>query len=837
MKDRPGPLSRWAARRTRVVGRPPSFILRPSSSVRRSSRIQSVRPQMARAYRLFKAASRLGVPGAIPGPPELLPAGARVLAQGYLNRFAMPLLGGWLLPRWMQEQSDPACDWFVPRSVTNVMVNQTRRNWTALGIPGAGHSVESLVDRWGLLTPLPGGPSLDWWVQVDGVEGGWMAASEQRDVLQSFQGGLPVVATSYEANGLRVSSECWMLPLPEADWAAMQVVLFNIADLPLKGTFAFALRPYNPEGISPIYNIAFDGATLITDHHPGPYTWPQPQHCALSTLHKGDLFRRPTTDDHRLNPQVLGLRPIQAIRNPQLDGPHSIYDPHGFAHATLEYGFEIEPWEEAEFLAFIPVHPRHIAHSSPSRPLFTSVDNPQSAIRNPQFYSYAKATTTLEWRSLLDGGMRLELPHHDLQASWEANRAHLLALHDGDSITPGPDLYHSFWFRDAAYMTYALSTCGYREASAQLIRGFARRQRRDGAFVSHMSEWDSTGQALWSIAQHLALHPDADLLAEIGPAVEHGAKWIVSTLARGSGGLMPPGVSSEHFGPPDRYYWDSIWSLAGLQAAYRLLGGDTTYKRAALKLRRALASAWATDMASMGRQALVAAPGRGIDLGMIGTLVSWFPLRLMPTDSPLLEGTLSALEEALFYQSALFVNTGHSGWGTYLNMRLAGCRILQGSPKGWEAMLWLLRHASPTYNWPEAIHTRSLGGSAGDGQHGWASAEWLLLVRALLFQEERHRLILTPALPQDWLESPGCLSVESAPTRFGPLSFRLEWDNAQTIRLEISPQWRPTPPEVVWHIPGPIRSAIVDGSAAGPTLHGLILPPGARNITIEREKP
>src|ERR1700680_1893256 len=54
--------------------------------------------------------------------------------------------------------------------------------------------------------------------------------------------------------------------------------------------------------------------------------------------------------------------------------------------------------------------------------------------RNPQFYSYAKATTTLEWRSLLDSGMRLELPHHDLQTSWEANRAHLLALRSQSAI-------------------------------------------------------------------------------------------------------------------------------------------------------------------------------------------------------------------------------------------------------------------------------------------------------------------------------------------------------------------------------------------------------------------
>ena len=33
--------------------------------------------------------------------------GARVLAQGYLNRVAMPLLGDWLLPRWMRAPIRP----------------------------------------------------------------------------------------------------------------------------------------------------------------------------------------------------------------------------------------------------------------------------------------------------------------------------------------------------------------------------------------------------------------------------------------------------------------------------------------------------------------------------------------------------------------------------------------------------------------------------------------------------------------------------------------------------------------------------------------------------------
>lgn len=747
-------------------------------------RTRQVNPALARAFRLLRATSRLGVPGALPGPPQLLPASARVLAQGYLNRFAMPLLREWLLPAWMRQQSDPSSPLFTPRSVVNLMVNQTARNWTALGIPGHDHPVESLVDKWGLLTPVPGGPSFDWWVDVEGAAG-TMSPGMRSDVVQRLQGDLPVVVTAYEANGLRVSSEAWMLPLPEGDWAAMQVVLFNIADVRLSGTFSFALRPYNPEGISPIYSLAYDGTTLVVDGRPGPLTWPAPDGWALSDI-GSDLFN-------------LGPGATSEQRN--------LTDARGFAHGVLRYKFNIEPWEEAEFLAFFPVHERQTPNPQRVAPKLFAV--PQLQMRQPDshYYSRAKASTTLAWRELLDGGMRISLPHRELQASWEANRAHLLALHDGNVITPGPDLYHSFWLRDAAYMTYALSICGYQEAAAQLLRGLLAWQRRNGAFVSHNGEWDGSGQAIWAIERHLALHPDPALRQELLPAVKRARRWIVRMLRASEDGLMPPGISSEHLGPPDRYYWDSLWSLAGLISANKLLGrhrerGRGPVARLSASLRKALEK----DRQALGDYIVPAAPGRKIDLGMVGSLVGWFPLGLLPSneDEPFGPQTLAALEASHFYDGALFVNTGHSGWGTYLNMRIAGCKLNLGLDGSWQLMKWLLDHASPTYNWPEAIHPHSKGGSAGDGHHGWASAEWLMLVQAMLFRtSDDGVLTITPCLPVEWLEAPGKIEVERAPTPLGALSYAIEWDaGGSSIRLEMSPEWH-TPPRVTyWFLPG-----------------------------------
>ena len=52
------------------------------------------------------------------------------------------------------------------------------------------------------------------------------------------------------------------------------------------------------------------------------------------------------------------------------------------------------------------------------------------------------------------------------------------------------------------------------------------------------------------------------------------------------------------------------------------------------------------------------------------------------------------------------------------------------------------RLASPTGQWPEAIHPQSGGGCMGDGQHGWAAAEWVMMMRNCFVREEGDRLII-----------------------------------------------------------------------------------------------
>ncbi|MEA2576034.1 MAG: hypothetical protein QOH93_3332, partial [Chloroflexia bacterium] len=124
-----------------------------------------------------------------------------------------------------------------------------------------------------------------------------------------------------------------------------------------------------------------------------------------------------------------------------------------------------------------------------------------------------------------------------------------------------------------------------------------------------------------------------------------------------------------------------------------------------------------------------------------------------------------------------------------------------------------------TYNWPEAIHPHSKGGSAGDGHHGWASAEWLMLVQAMLFRaSDDGVLVITPCLPLEWVQEPGRIEVERAPTVLGTLSYAIEWDEGgRHIRLEILPDWHTPPRFTYWFLPG------YPGYAAYPGKGGRVL--------------
>jgi hypothetical protein len=282
-------------------------------------------------------------------------------------------------------------------------------------------------------------------------------------------------------------------------------------------------------------------------------------------------------------------------------------------------------------------------------------------------------------------------------------------------------------------------------------------------------------------------------------SVAKGAHWIDrkrTTKRRRDPelyGLLPAGVSAEHLGPFDYFYWDDFWCVAGLRSASTLLAaaGETD---AAEQVHRSADELWADVKASLGivadrlgTDAIPAGPRRRIDAGVIGSLVACDPLRLMEPHDPRILATADVVRDRFTIGDAFFQAISHTGLGTYLTMQLACVELAAGDRRALDRLRWLMDSATPTWTWPEAIHPRLPGGCMGDGHHGWAAADFLSFVRSMLVRETSDGgLALCSMLPEDWWGRG--VEVHNAPTHLGRISFAVRWHGDRPALLwEIDP--------------------------------------------------
>jgi hypothetical protein len=136
-----------------------------------------------------------------------------------------------------------------------------------------------------------------------------------------------------------------------------------------------------------------------------------------------------------------------------------------------------------------------------------------------------------------------------------------------------------------------------------------------------------------------------------------------------------------------------------------------------------------------------------------------------------------------------------------LTLHLAQVRLRAGdSAAAWKLMDAVVALASPTGQWPEAIHPLTFGGCMGDGQHIWAAAEWLMLVRNLFVREEGDGLVIGTGVKLSWLDGAG---AEFGPTLTPHGTLSVGFDRAAAgVNVTLSANWRATSPALELRVPG-----------------------------------
>ena len=700
-------------------------------------------------------------PSEVGEPIELLRAGVVFHARGLINSRVIQHNLDWVWPYWIERQFDPMDSSFIPRAFSITHINLTHRNWTAIGYPDCAEL--PIVDPRGLLTPFLDGWSLQSWLQTE--DGRCLLPSRAADSRQRQE----------MVDGVRITTETAMpgLTLSSSAWVQLESGV-PVCKLHLKAGadadawLVLALRPYNPEGISFIHQVKLSKertAWTVDESQRVDFSSAASRH-HVSDYRNGDVYiHLQDRDDQTAGDCDVGMVTAAALFPVIADKPAEMTVTIKLADTTSK-GLATESWSTA--------HRHHCKVTCPE-PLYQ--------------FLYDAAITSL-------------------------------ILHSPEDVYPGPFTYKRFWFRDAAFIIHALLCVGLTERAERALARFPERQTARGYFRSQEGEWDSNGQVLWILQRFFAL-TGQPLSPGWQAPVERGARWILrkrlaEDLDAPHAGLLPAGFSAEHLGPNDFYYWDDFWGIAGLRAAADMLREqDPAQSKALARAAEAFATSVDQSLAScakrLGRPGMPASPYRRLDAGAIGSLALGYPAQLCAPDDPRLLDCVTFLLRHCFVKGAFYQDMIHSGLNAYLTLHVAQVLLRAGDPRHADLMDAVAALASPTGQWPEAIHPQTGGGCMGDGHHVWAAAEWALMIRNCFVREEGDQLILCAGIPQRWLEQNTPIRFGPAPTSFGAVSLSIMPQTGRPPRVEWQSDWHRLAPPVEIRLPG-FEPAMVTGA-------------------------
>lgn len=667
-------------------------------------------------------------PSEIKEPIELLREGIKFHARGLINTKAIQHNLDWIWPYWVEKQYNPSDPSFIPRAFSFSHINLTHRNWTALGLPNL--PCYPIIDPRGLVTPFYNGWSLDFWVVSN--NGRKMIPSKLQDVEQHLETeDLLRLKTSCCLPGIRLIQSTEVVITDETP----ELVISVHAQVSSGRWLVTALRPYNPEGVQFIERIALEPSrrVLVVDGRERIYFQETPEKILFSTYANGDVVYKLEEEEKE----------------------NSVHCSVGMATAAAVHN--LQDVREKRLTIRIPLE---IDKPSHARIGLIDFDN---------------------WPLALKDTAQLSVPDRNIQYLYDAAVRTLILFSAGD-IVPGPYTYRRFWFRDASFMLNALMVIGHTDRCRHILANFPKRQKRSGFFHSQDGEWDSNGQVLWIYNRYERLSGKV-LDQTIRDTIYRAVKWIrhkrLPKNNTAHAGLLPPGFSAEHLGPNDYYYWDNFWALAGLNAGAEMLkryGSESKSietEKLAKDYKKSIFDSIEKIPEKHSRGGIPASPYRRMDAGAIGSMVADYPLQLTPPGEQRITETLSFLIENCFHSGAFFQDMIHSGVNAYLTLAIAQTLLRIGDDRYRLLLHTVEELASSSGQWPEAIHPLTGGGCMGDGQHGWAAAEWVMMIRNLFVREEGHRLILCSGILPEWLQTPSPVSFGPTPTPFGKISIKI----------------------------------------------------------------
>jgi hypothetical protein len=450
---------------------------------------------------------------------------------------------------------------------------------------------------------------------------------------------------------------------------------------------------------------------------------------------------------------------------------------------------------------------------------------------------------------------------------------------NGDLWTlDGPAEYREFWGRGEYFQARSIEFAGYLPIALDSVKHTFGLQKEDGEWdwpvTSGWPAWDNIGGNSGSVWLYYQLTRDRDWLASSYPHLAAAADWInlhreESTVSEDAPDAAKPihrqipwsctPETSPPLKPGEKPYWYGLlpwsygdsglpeghpfphntWGLYAIKIAEdsaKILGKNDDAARFAREYDDYKDAYFTSMRRSIALEkedapylpAMPTDPGAGVSQSLIAV----YPTDLLRPDNEWVTNLLKRMRhDELEGLPTHMAWMGAGGVWPSESMNVAETYLRRGDVD--KTVSLLIATLNTTYttdafreeikvdkNLPVACATGVSkdvpnGDGTGDMPEAWGPANLILLLRDMIFYEDRDTLHIFSGIPTDWIAPGEHLAIAFAPTTLGgKISLRLDYARAGEMRLKLDPTV--AVPEAMVRFPVPagasLKSVRVNGN-------------------------
>jgi hypothetical protein len=437
-----------------------------------------------------------------------------------------------------------------------------------------------------------------------------------------------------------------------------------------------------------------------------------------------------------------------------------------------------------------------------------------------------RAQAETAWRDTLAKCAPFNLPDPRVNEAYRAWLAYSMLNADRIDgklhVHDGAGFYDLQFGYSVAIHTLGLDLYGLHDYVADVLATQVSLQKPDGHYIQECGLPDQGGFVL-SLARHYLIAKDQPWLEHNALPLKKACDWIVARRAEGPTDGMCKGLIKfrpyNDYNDPVFNYQGNIYCCQGLEAAALAFGeiGATEaaerYGVEAAKYRQDIYNSMdAATITHHGVKMIPIEPDTqrllkltkykgGEYYGLVASTL--FENEFFPKDDPrgalfrnMLENEGGLAAGVCEFQEGI----DHAYTGGYLMDRLRAGEIRKVLLGFWSFMAYGMTR--DTYS-PVEVTLYKTGDNHYTLPHTYSCTQQLRLLRYMLLREENGHLVIAQGIPSAWLEPSKHVEVTEAPTLFGPVSYRIDVEDSQTLQVHLVPPTRDPPKSIRIHLRHP----------------------------------